>query len=150
VLPPVYGGGWYGSPQGARRGLDLLHATKNRYVGAVSVGWGPDGKRLRRKVRGKTKQEARDKLRALHRELSDGVRSPGRYSLRQAVEDWLRDGLDGRSERTLRLYEGCLSRLWINQDWDTPSARQATACGIWCSSLWAAIKAATATAPSRP
>ena len=46
-------------------------ATKNRYVGAVSVGWGPDGKRLRRKVRGKTKQEVRDKLRALHQELSD-------------------------------------------------------------------------------
>jgi integrase len=83
-------------------------ATKNRYVGAVSVGWGPDGKRLRRKVRGKTKQEVRDKLRALHRELSDGVRSPGRYSLRQAAEDWLRDGLDGRSRRTLRLYEGLL------------------------------------------
>jgi integrase len=83
-------------------------ATKNRYVGAVSVGWGPDGKRSRRKVRGKTKQEVRDKLRALHQELSTGVRSPGRYSLRQAVEDWLRDGLDGRSERTLRLYEGLL------------------------------------------
>lgn len=83
-------------------------ASKNRYVGAVSVGWGPDGNRLRRKVRGRTKQEVRDKLRALHRELSDGVRSPGRYSLRQAVQDWLRDGLDGRSERTLRLYEGLL------------------------------------------
>ncbi len=83
-------------------------ATKNRYVGAVSVGWGPDGQRVRRKVRGKTKQEVRDKLRALHRELDSGVRSPGRYSLRQAVEDWLRDGLDGRSQRTTRLYEGLL------------------------------------------
>jgi integrase len=83
-------------------------ATKNRYVGAVSVGWGLDGKRLRRKVRGKTKQEVRDKLRELHRELSTGVRSAGRYSLRQAVEDWLRDGLDGRSQRTRRLYEGLL------------------------------------------
>jgi hypothetical protein len=57
-------------------------ATKNRYVGAVSAGWGPDGKRLRRKVRGKTKQEVPDKLRALHQELSTGVRSSGRYSLR--------------------------------------------------------------------
>src|SRR5215472_14315533 len=48
-------------------------ATKNRYVGAVSVGWGPDGKtRIRRKVRGKTKQEVRDKLRALHREMDAG------------------------------------------------------------------------------
>jgi integrase len=77
-------------------------------VGAVSAGWGPDGTRLRRKVRGKTKQEVRDKLRELHRELDAGVRSPGRYSLRQAVEDWLRDGLDGRSKRTCRLYEGLL------------------------------------------
>jgi hypothetical protein len=83
-------------------------ATKNRYVGAVSAGWGPDGTRLRRKVRGKTKQEVRDKLRTLHRELDAGVRSPGRYSLRQAVEDWIRDGLDGRSQRTCRLYEGLL------------------------------------------
>jgi integrase len=83
-------------------------ATKNRYVGAVSVGWDLEGKRLRRKVRGKTKQEVRDKLRELRRELSTGVRSAGRYSLRQAVEDWLRDGLDGRSQRTLRLYEGLL------------------------------------------
>jgi hypothetical protein len=30
-------------------------ADKNRYIGAVSVGFGPDGKRLRRKVSGKTK-----------------------------------------------------------------------------------------------
>jgi hypothetical protein len=82
--------------------------TKNRYVGAVSVGWGLDRNRLRHKVCGKAKQEVRDKLRELHRELSAGVRSPGRYSLRQAVEDWLRDGLDGRSKRTCRLYEGLL------------------------------------------
>ena len=27
-------------------------ADKNRYIGAVSVGFGPDGKRLRRKVSG--------------------------------------------------------------------------------------------------
>jgi hypothetical protein len=98
--------------QARRRGhgedSTYFDATKNRYVGAVSVGWGPDGKRLRRKVRGKTKQEVRNKLRALHQELSAGVRSPGRYSLRQAIEDWLGEGLDGRSERTLRLYEGLL------------------------------------------
>ena len=37
-----------------------------------------------------------------------------------------------------------------NQDRDTPSARQASAAGMPCSSLWAAIRAATATAPSRP
>jgi hypothetical protein len=49
-----------------------LDPAKNRYVGAVSLGFGPDGKRLRRKVTGRTKQEVRDKLKALHAELDRG------------------------------------------------------------------------------
>jgi hypothetical protein len=51
-------------------GEDAIYfaADKNRYVGAVSLGYGADGKRLRRKVSGKTKQEVRDKLRSLHKE----------------------------------------------------------------------------------
>jgi integrase len=44
----------------------------------------------------------------LHRELDAGVRSSAGYTVRRAVEDWLRDGLDGRSERTRTLYEGLL------------------------------------------
>ena len=34
-----------------------LDAARNRYMGAISVGYGPDGKRILRKVSGKTKQE---------------------------------------------------------------------------------------------
>jgi hypothetical protein len=34
-----------------------LDSAKNRYVGAVSLGFGPDRKRIRWKVSGKTKQE---------------------------------------------------------------------------------------------
>jgi integrase len=74
--------------------------AKNRYVGAVSLGFGPDGRRIRRKVYGRTKQEVRDKLKALHAELDRGLRTSGTYTVRQAVEDWLHDGLPGRSERT--------------------------------------------------
>jgi hypothetical protein len=44
-------------------------------MGAVSLDYGPDGKRIRRKVSGKTKQEVRDKLKALHQELNAGVKS---------------------------------------------------------------------------
>jgi hypothetical protein len=38
-------------------GEDAIYfaADKNRYIGAVSLGFGPDGKRQRRKVSGKTK-----------------------------------------------------------------------------------------------
>ena len=77
-------------------------------MGAVSLGYGPDGRRIRRKVSGKTKQEVRDKLKALHQEMNAGVRSSGTYTVRQAVDDWLREGLDGTSERTRALYEGLL------------------------------------------
>ena len=38
-----------------------LDAARNRYMGAISLGYGPDGKRIQRKVSGKTKQEVRAK-----------------------------------------------------------------------------------------
>ena len=95
------------------RGEDAIYfaAAKNRYVGSVSLGYGPDGKRIRRKVFGKTKQEVRDRLKALHEELNAGVRSSSTYTVREAVDDWLREGLDGTSERTRTLYEGLLEPL---------------------------------------
>ncbi len=77
-------------------------------MGSVSLGYGPDGKRIRRKVSGKTKQEVRAKLEALHQELNAGVRSSSTYTVREAVDDWLREGLDGPSDRTRTLYEGLL------------------------------------------
>jgi integrase len=95
------------------RGEDAIYfaAAKNRYVGSVSLGYGPDGKRIRRKVLGKTKQEVRERLNALHKEPNAGVRSSSTYTVREAVDDWLREGLDGTSERTRTLYEGLLGPL---------------------------------------
>ena len=92
------------------RGEDAIYfaAAKNRYVGSVSLGYGPDGKRTRRKVFGRTKQEVREKLKTLHQELNAGVRSSGTFTVREAVDDWLREGLDGTSERTRTLYQGLL------------------------------------------
>ena len=93
---------------GRRRGHgeDAIYfaADKNRYIGAVSVGFGPDGKRVRRKVSGKTKQEVRDKLKALHAELHAGVQSSAGYTVQAAMDAWLEHGLSGRSARTVQLY----------------------------------------------
>ena len=91
-------------------GEDAIYfaTAKNRWVGSVSLGYGPDGKRTRRKVFGKTKQEVRDRLKALHQEMDAGLRSSSTYTVRETVEDWLREGLDGTSERTRTLYEGLL------------------------------------------
>jgi integrase len=85
--------------------------AKDRYVGAVSLGFGPDGKRVRRKVYGRTKQEVRDKLKALHAELDRGLRTSPTYTVRQAVDDWLRGGLPGRSQRTRSIYREATAPL---------------------------------------
>jgi hypothetical protein len=53
--------------RGKRRGQgeDSIYcdSSKNRYVGAVSQGFSPVGRRIRQKVTGRTKAEVRDKLR---------------------------------------------------------------------------------------
>jgi site-specific recombinase XerD len=51
-----------------------------------------------------TKAEVRQKLKDLHAEIDAGLKAPAGYSVRAAVDDWLADGLSGRSERTLALY----------------------------------------------
>jgi integrase len=94
-------------------GEDAIYfdAAKNRYVGAISVGFGPDGKRIRRKVTGRTKKEVRDKLKAAHAALDHGLHTSATYTVRQAAEDWLDGGLPGRSERTRSIYREALTPL---------------------------------------
>ena len=94
-------------------GEDAIYfdAAKNRYVGAISVGFGPGGKRIRRKVTGRTKAEVRDKLKAAHNELDRGLHTSATYTVRQAVDDWLEGGLPGRSERTRSIYREALKPL---------------------------------------
>src|SRR5689334_9900910 len=95
-------------------GEDAIYfdAAKNRYVGAISVGFGPDGKRLRRKVTGRTKTEVRNKLKAAHAELDRGLHTSATYTVQHAVDDWLEGGgLQGRSERTRSIYREALKPL---------------------------------------
>lgn len=48
--------------------------------------------------------EVRDKLKAAHAELDRGLHTSATYTVRQAVDDWLEGGLQGRSERTRSIY----------------------------------------------
>ena len=77
----------------------------------VSLGFGPNGKRLRRKVTGSTKATVQDRLKKLHEELDSGVRTTPNYTLRRAAEDWLRDGLIGRSPKTIKKNENVLAPI---------------------------------------
>src|SRR5215472_5511085 len=75
-----------------------------RWRAEVSLGHGADGKRIRPKVSGRTKQEVKDKLGKLHRDLEVGIRRPdSRYTVAQAVADWLHEGFDGRAKKTVTL-----------------------------------------------
>src|SRR3984885_3380504 len=82
-------------------------ATKNRYVGAIDLGLSPAGTRIRKKVR--------DKLRELHKEIDAGLKPRRRYTVGDALEDWLAHGLDGLSERTVTLYRGTIVKA-LNEE----------------------------------
>lgn len=79
--------------------------SKNRYIGAVSLGYTPAGKRNRPKVSGKTKAEVRQKLRELKKQLAVGGKTDANYTVTQAVTDWLSQGLKGREAASVETYK---------------------------------------------
>lgn len=85
------------------RGDDGLYfdKSKNCWVADVSLGYTASGKRRRAKVYGRTKADALDKKRDLKKELDTGVKSAARYTVADAVKDWLARGLKGKSAKTI-------------------------------------------------
>ena len=95
---------------GAGRGLDLLGRIQEPVHRGREPGVQPAGTRIRKKVTGRTKTEVRDKLRDLHRQVEGGLRPRRRYTVEDALEDWLAVGLDGLSARTVTLYRGTIAK----------------------------------------
>ena len=91
------------------RDSDRHRHCEGRWRGVISLGFGADGKRIRRKVSGKTKAVVQDRLKALHADLDTGVRASPNYTLRRAAEDWLTGGLNGRSAKTVKKNENVLA-----------------------------------------
>ena len=71
-----------------RRRFDVLRRANNYWVAAVSLGY-KAGKRVRRKVQGRTKTEVKAKLRELRRDLESGVRPSATYTVGAALDDWM-------------------------------------------------------------
>jgi len=84
---------------------------EGRWRGVVSLGFGADGKRIRRKVSGKTKAVVQDRLRKLHDDLESGIKASPNYTVRRAAEDWLNEGLEGRSAKTVKKNENVLTPI---------------------------------------
>jgi integrase len=78
---------------------------RQRWIAATTVGYDGRGKRIVRRGSGRTKTEAKAKLRALLRDRDDGVvLGAENYTVGQAVEDWLAFGLGKDAESTARKY----------------------------------------------
>jgi integrase len=77
----------------------------------ISLGFDTDGRRIRRKVSGKTKAIVQDRLKALHSDVETGVRAQPNYTVRRAAEDWLAQGLHGRSPKTIKKNENVLTPI---------------------------------------
>jgi len=93
------------------RDSDRHRHCEGRWRGVISLGFGPDGKRIRRKVSGKTKTVVQDRLKALHGDLESSIRARPNYTVRHAADDWLKEGLDGRSAKTIEKNEHVLAPI---------------------------------------
>ncbi|GAA3168098.1 site-specific integrase [Nonomuraea roseoviolacea] len=81
-----------------------IYEENGGWTGALSLGFGPDGKRKRLKRKGKTKTEVKSKLIEAVRDLERGVKAEVGYTVARCVTDFLAHGLKGKSAGTLRLY----------------------------------------------
>ncbi|AGM10143.1 tyrosine-type recombinase/integrase [Amycolatopsis keratiniphila] len=75
------------------RGDGGLHwdERRQRWISSVTIGYRPNGKRIVKKASGKTKTEAKDKLKEILRTLDEGIaaNAPAGYTVAHAVNDWL-------------------------------------------------------------
>jgi integrase len=86
------------------RGEGGLHwdERRQRWIATASLGHDGRGKRVTRKASGRTKTEAKKKLKSVLRDLDDGLAiAPTAYTVHHAITDWLAFGLAGRDEATV-------------------------------------------------
>ncbi|MGW0807567.1 tyrosine-type recombinase/integrase [Nonomuraea sp. NPDC002799] len=85
---------------------DSIYKDGERWRGAVSLGYGPDGKRVRKKVSGKTRAEVVEKVRKLKETLAKGAPVPDdRLTIGVFLDRWLLHLPGHISDGTLDDYE---------------------------------------------
>ncbi len=76
--------------RGNGEGSIYHRASDDRWVGAVSVGWDPSGKRIRKVVSAKSAEKCRSKLRELQRKIDDGLPiDDGMLTVNELLDRWL-------------------------------------------------------------
>ena len=76
--------------------------ARQRWFASASLGYDASGKRVVKRGSGKTKTEARNKLKEVLRDYDDGLAiAPAEYRVRDAIGEWLDYGLAGRDQATV-------------------------------------------------
>jgi len=87
-------------------GAIYWHEKRQRWIAVVTAGYDGRGKRVVRSASGRTRTEAKTKLRALKEDQADGITAAkSAITVRQAVDDWLTYGLPRRSKATVEKYK---------------------------------------------
>jgi integrase len=76
-------------------GEDSIYRDGDRWRGAVSLGYDEHGKRLRKKVSGRTRAEVNEKLRKLRPQVDGGVVPDDRLTVQAFLDRWLSVSLPG-------------------------------------------------------
>lgn len=135
------------NPEGVKRrshgdGSLYWSEDRQRWVGEVTIGYQPNGKRIVRKARGKTKTEAQRKLKEILRAHQDGLNLAAdatHYTVANAAEDWLSHGLPKQAAKTLANYT-TLVRKHIIPDLGARKLRELSAKDV---EQWLTRKSAT-------
>ncbi|MEU8804791.1 tyrosine-type recombinase/integrase [Spirillospora sp. NPDC048819] len=84
-----------------------IYEEGDGYTGAISLGFGPDGKRKRLKRKGRTKAQVKDKLIKAVEDLKKGVKEERNHTVEKAVNALLVHlAKQGKSEATMDTYRG--------------------------------------------
>jgi integrase len=76
--------------------------TRQRWIAEITVGHDGRGKRITRKASGRTKTEAKAKLKEMLSDIDNGLAvTPPGYTVADAVQDWLVYGLNSRDKATV-------------------------------------------------
>ena len=85
--------------RGHGEGSVYRDAANGTWVGAISLGWRPDGSRIRRKITGRTKTEVREKLKKLQAEPDAGPKTSASYTVAKAVDGRAAEALEGLADK---------------------------------------------------
>ena len=92
-----------------------IYPDGNGYRGAIDLGFDAKGRRHRVKRRGRTKAEVKDKLKEAVADLEAGVTTDAKYTVEDAVNDFLAKGLKGRAKSTIDNYRSIAAHNVIPQ-----------------------------------